>query len=138
MPQATLAAPTDTDFTHLRLGGLDLKFSVSRDEVHVYLKAHGEHGEIDLGLRKHNYLLLTLARRRLEDSERGLPETSCGWLDLEDLQHDPSMATPQLNVDVFRVREHFAKAGILDAAAVIERRPGELRIGTGRLFIATL
>ena len=93
---------------------------------------------IDLGSRKFNYLLLTLARRRLDRSAEGLAETSCGWIDQEELAHDPSMAPPQLNIDVFRLREHFARAGVVDAMGLIERRPGQLRVGTGRITITKL
>jgi hypothetical protein len=91
-----------------------------------------------MGTRRHNYLLLTLARQRLEDAKSNLPETSCGWVDLEELSHDPTMAPPQLNIDVFRIREQFAKAGLADAAEIIERRPRKMRIGTGRLTIEKL
>ena len=48
------------------------------------------------------------------------------------------MTPPQLNIDVFRIREQFAKAGVVDAAGIIERRPGQLRVGTGRITITTL
>ena len=96
----------------MELGDLDLTFSVSRDEEYVHLEMRHAGREIDMGSRKHNYLLLTLARRRLGESAQGLPDTSSGWIDLEDLAHDPSMAPPQLNIDVFRIREQFAKAGV--------------------------
>jgi hypothetical protein len=45
------------------------------------------------------------------------------------------MASPQLNVDVFRIRKQFADKGVLDAATLVERRPRQLRIGTGRISI---
>jgi hypothetical protein len=56
-------------------------------------------------------------------------------VDLEDLAHDPRMAPPQLNVDVFRLRRQFADKGVVDAAAIVERRPGQLRVGTGKVVI---
>jgi hypothetical protein len=138
LPPATLAAAVDAAKVRLELADLHLAFSVSRDEEHVRLEMLRAGRPIDMGSRKHNYLLLTLARRRLEESAQGLPDTSCGWIDQEELAHDPSMAPPQLNIDVFRIREHFARAGVVDAAGLIERRPGQLRIGTGRISIATL
>jgi hypothetical protein len=95
-----------------------------------------------MGARAHNYLLLTLARHRLKDEEEeeGMAEAACGWVYQEDLAHDPSMAPPQLNVDVFRIRRHFASVGVVDAANIIERRPRtrELRIGTRFLSIRQL
>jgi hypothetical protein len=47
------------------------------------------------------------------------------------------MAPPQLNIDVFRIRRHFAAAGIAGAAGIVERRPRtqQLRIGTPHLEI---
>ncbi len=119
---------------------LSLLFSVSRDEEHVALNVTCGSKSFDLGARTHNYLLLTLARRRLADMAQGLPETSCGWIYLEDLAHDPSMAPPQLNIDVFRIRKQFASVGVVDAAAVVERRPRtkQLRIGVARLSIVVV
>ena len=137
-PPATLAEQVDATHARLELGELELVFSVSRDEEHVHLAMSRAGRAIDMGSRKHNYLLLTLARRRLQESAEGLPETSCGWIDQEELAHDPSMAPPQLNIDVFRLREHFARAGVVDAVGLIERRPGQLRVGTGRITITTL
>jgi hypothetical protein len=137
MPPATLTTD-DVAKSRIELRDLELTFSVSRDEEHVHLTMTHAGREIDLGSRKHNYLLLTLARRRLGERAQGLPDTSCGWIDQEELAHDPSMAPPQLNIDVFRIREQFSKAGVLDAAGIVQRRPGQLRFGTSRVSITTL
>lgn len=117
-----------------------LVFSVSRDEEHVELRVSCDGRVFDLGARTHHYLLLTLARRRLADAALGLPETSCGWVYQEDLAHDPSMATPQLNLDVFRIRKQFTALGLPDAANIIERRPRtrQLRIGSTHISINQL
>jgi hypothetical protein len=137
MPPATLATDGVAKVM-LQLGEIDLTFSVSRDEEHVHLAMNHAGRAIDMGSRRHNYLLLTLARRRLGERAQGLPDTSCGWIDQEELAHDPSMAPPQLNIDVFRIREQFSKAGVIDAAGIIERRPGQLRFGTSRVSLTTL
>jgi hypothetical protein len=119
---------------------LQLTFSVSADEEHVHLQMSCGGKTVDLGSRAHNYLLLTLARRRLDDAAAGQPETGCGWIYQDDFPNDPMMAAPQLNIDVFRIRDHFKGAGVLDAANIIERRPRtrQLRIGTGRLSVVRL
>jgi hypothetical protein len=119
---------------------VELSFSVSRDEEYVELRATCDGRTFDLGARTHHYLLLTLARRRLEDAAQGLPETSCGWVYQEDLARDPSMAAPQLNLDVFRIRKQFAALGLPDAANIVERRPRtrQLRIGTFHIHISNL
>lgn len=124
----------------LEVRHLHLLFSVSRDEEFVQLRvAYGVH-QFDLGSRQHNYLLLTLARRRRDDVAEGLPEAACGWLYLEDLEHDPMMAQAQVNIDVFRIRKQFAAIGVLDPANVIERRPRtkQVRLGVPRFSIVTL
>jgi hypothetical protein len=139
MPPSTLAAaPIESIESRLDMGSLHLAFSVTRNEEVVRIVMSGAGRTIDLGTRRHNYLLLTLARRREEDRAEGELETACGWVEQEDLAHDPTMAPPQLNIDVFRIREQFAKAGVVDAAGIIERRPGALRIGAGKLSIAKI
>jgi hypothetical protein len=91
-------------------------------------------------MRGHNYLLVTLARHRLKDAAAGLPEAECGWIYQDDFAQDPMMMSPQLNLDVHRIRRQFAAAGVQDAANVVERRPRtrQLRIGTGRLSVTRL
>jgi hypothetical protein len=128
-------APAELEVRHLQLS-----FSVSRDEEHVQLHMTCGGCFLDMAARSHNYLLLTLARRRLEDTAGGLADTASGWIYQEDLAHDPTMAPPQLNIDVFRIRRQFAAAGVIDAANIIERRPRtrQLRIGTGLLLITQL
>jgi len=124
----------------LQVARLELAFAVSRDEEHVELRVVAGDRTFDLGARGHHYLLLTLARRRLADAAAGLPDTTCGWIDQEELAHDPSMAPPQLNIDVFRIRKQFGTVGALDPANIVERRSRtrQLRIGTGNLVIATI
>jgi hypothetical protein len=114
-----------------------LSFAVSSDEEHVQLHMIVGGQVFDMGCRAHNYLLLTLARRRIADRTRGALETACGWLCPDDLSHDPMMDPPRLNIDVFRIRKQFAARGIGHAEAIIERRPRarQLRIGTGRLDV---
>ncbi len=137
LPPATVAVP-DAGKLRFEVRDLQLRFSVSRDEEHVRLEMSRPGHDVDMGSRKHNYLLLTLARHRLEEEVQGVPATSCGWIDQEELAHDPSMKPPQLNIDVFRIREQFAKAGVVDAAGIIERRSGQLRVGPVRVTITTL
>jgi hypothetical protein len=132
--RTTLLAPSPAN---VEVGRLKLAFSVSLDEEHVGLEATSGGATFDLGTRTHNYLLLTLARQRLKDAQDGLPETTCGWVDQDVLSRDPSMAPPQLNIDVFRIRKQFAAFGVIDAANIVERRPRtrQLRIGTGLLSV---
>jgi hypothetical protein len=124
----------------LEIRNLEVAFSVSKDEEHVSLQVGCGARTFDLGARAHHYMLLTLARRRLEDAAQGLLETSCGWVYQEELAVRPEMAPSQLNIDVCRLRKQFASLGICDAANIIERRPRtrQLRIGTGLIRIVPL
>jgi hypothetical protein len=117
-----------------------MKFSVSRDEEHVALQVDSGGKAYDLGTRGHNYLLLTLARHRLEDRERGLPETSCGWIYQDELLDALDVTAQQLNIDVFRIRKQFAEIGVRDPASIVERRPRtrQLRLGTPMIEIAQI
>jgi hypothetical protein len=119
------------------LADVELHFTVSRDEEHVDLRLSCQGDVLALGTRSHDYLLLTLARRRLADAAAGLPDGDCGWIDQAELEDDRSVVGPQLNVDVFRIRRRFAALGILDAANIVERRPRgkRLRIGTSKLVV---
>ncbi|MGD0678382.1 MAG: FHA domain-containing protein [Polyangiaceae bacterium] len=129
-----------TSFPSPELVDLALTFYVSRDEEYTRVRAMGAGREFELGAHSYHYLLLTLARRRLADLAEGVVDSSSGWVYQEDLSRDPSMAPPQLNLDVFRARKQFAALGIVNAANVIERRPRtrQLRIGTSRVRIVTL
>jgi hypothetical protein len=121
------------------LHDVHLAFSVSRDEEYVHVEMRHGGRRVDMGSRGHNYLLLTLARRRRTDTERGLPETSCGWIDQEELARDSVMG-PQLNLSVFRIRQQFVRAGLPNGAEIVARRssPRQLRIGVGRISIDTI
>jgi hypothetical protein len=141
LSQGTLAASSCHDAIAPReIGTVSLAFAVSRDEEYVRVKATCEDREIDLGSHAYHYLLLTLARRRLADAAAGLPETSCGWVDLDELARDPTMAPPRLNIDVYRIRTQLGKLSFINAADIIERRPSarQLRIGTRHLSIEVL
>jgi hypothetical protein len=120
-----------------RISDAHLSFVVSSDEEYVGLTMALGSREFHLPDRAHNYLLLTLARRRLDDRTRGIVETSCGWIRHDDLAHDPMMAPPHLNLSVCRIRKQFAAYKFVDPDAVIERRlrSRQLRIGIGALDV---
>ena len=135
--KTTLASPSSWG---LEVKYLQITFSVSANEEHVQVQMSCGGKTLDMGARTHNYLLLTLARCRLQDAAAGQPDTACGWIYQDDYAHDPMMAAQQLTLDVFRIRRQFSAAGVIDAANIIERRPRtrQLRIGTGRLSIVRL
>lgn len=124
------AAPT--------LSQVGLKFRVSRDEEHVEVVVLEGQRETALPSRSHHYLLLTLARARLE--ERGAPAGEQGWVDREALCRMLRTDEYKLNVDICRARKQLAALGLHGAANVVERRPGSglVRIGVDRLEVARL
>jgi hypothetical protein len=119
------------------VGLLRLRFQVSRDEEFVALSGGWSGGALDLGAKAHNYLLLTLARARLEDREAGCAPSEEGWRDVETLLQMLRFEESRLNVDIFRARKAAGEAGVEDAANIVERRRYKrlLRLGTASFTI---
>jgi hypothetical protein len=130
---ATTRVEVPAGAIHLR--DLALEFRVSLNEEHVLLRVRRRGRMIDFGEHAYHYLLLTLARARLEDAKRGVPESSCGWVDAETLCRSVATTRTQVGVDVFRNRKQLVEAGVIEATGIIERRPGELRIGVADITI---
>lgn len=103
-------------------------FDLSQDEEHVCLEIHVASQTLTLGERIHHYTLVTLARQRLQDAERGLPLSSQGWLGIEALARMLGVDVPYLNIQLFRARRQVQNA-LGSALAVVERRRGEVRFG---------
>jgi len=109
-----------------------LRLHVSLNEEHVYLSLtlSGEH-QLDLGERSHHYCLLTLARHRLSDARRGVDNSGQGWVERQQLSRMLGLDTAHLNIQLHRLRQQIARAlppGL--QLEVVERRRGELRLGT--------
>ncbi len=111
---------------------------MSRDEEFVELQLRAGGRTIDVGARAFNYMLLTLARRRIQDTKEGVPDSSCGWVYTEDLARALRVPEANVNLDVFRIRKSLEALGVAGAANIIERRPPtrQLRIGANRFVIA--
>jgi hypothetical protein len=117
-----------------------LEFSVSRNEEQVDLSIVHSGQHIALRPRAHTYVLLTLARARLQDqSAAELPPTSHGWLEQGRLLRMLATNLSQLTLDIYRARRQFADAGVVDSAQIVERRTSsrELRIGVEHISIQT-
>lgn len=123
------------------IDALQLCFAVSRDEEYVELVAvHGSR-RLDLEARTHHYVLLVLARRRIEDQARSdLLPPEHGWMHQERLLDMLRSDASRLHIDIYRARRQLGEAGVLGATRLIERRPGTrmLRIGVARLDVRTL
>lgn len=117
---------------------ISLLFTPSLDEEHVDVQVRTVDGkEWHVPPRSSHYVLLTLARARLEDARRGLPPEEQGWIYASRLADMLRYTVERLNLEIFRARSLFAKLGFADAAHLIERRTAtrQLRIGVGRVHV---
>lgn len=132
-------ASTWQDGAPRTLSDATLQFAHSADEEYVELAATWDDGHrLELGSSVHWYMLLVLARRRLE--EQGLAGAEAGWMYRDELCSALGLMDAKLNVDVFRARKLIAKHGVEGAAGVIERRrpTTQVRMGIGRLEVRRL
>ncbi len=122
-----------------RASDVALTFHVSRDEEHIEVTASANGRAWRLPHRAHSYLLLTLARARL-DADPKLPASEQGWLYHDDLARGLGVAIGLFNMGVFRVRQQLKEAGVPGAEGVIERRRGssQIRLGVGRVEVEAL
>jgi len=133
------APPTlEGGLSALMLEPLSLRFGVSRDEEHVEVTVVHQGLAKQLAPRSYHYLLLTLARARLADTEASDAER--GWVHRDELCRMLATDLSKLNVDVFRARKQLGALGIHGAAEIIARRPdtGQIRLGIDRVEVVKL
>ncbi len=117
---------------------MELVFEVSANEEHIAITALQEGEKIELPNRSHSYLLLVLARARLEDAESAsLPDKDRGWMYMADLTSMLKTSANQIGSLIFRARKQFQKAGLAGADTIVESRPGtgQRRLGISRIVI---
>jgi len=110
---------------------VQFNFAVSQNEEHVELSISTGRAVLDLGERSHHYGLLTLARQRLLDAERGFDHYSQGWLGTGELARMLHIDPKHLNMQMHRARQQISSALMTSPTPfnLIERRRGELRLG---------
>lgn len=114
-------------------------FSPSHDEEHVEVRLKTAAGdELRLPDRSSHYLLLTLARARLEDERNGVAPEEQGWIHAAELASMFRYTGDRLNIEIFRARMQLAKLGFIDSAQLIARRVSsrQIRIGVARVHVA--
>lgn len=116
-----------------QLARLTLRFVVSPGDKHIRVEVVDGRDVVPLRERASFSMLLALARARLEAAAAGVSEEEQGWLHVIDVAEMLRKDEGAVNVDVHRAREVLAKAGIEGAEGIVQRRPREIRIGTGRL-----
>ncbi len=117
---------------------MTFEFAVSRDGEHVELQLTSEQSRISLESRVHLSLLLLLARERHHDiCNRNLPEPEQGWVYNAEIPRQLDIEPQQVYLWIHRARKQLARAGIIDAAGIVERRvaTGQIRLGARKLLI---
>jgi len=120
-----------------------LECNLSADEESVEVKFIINDLELNLGERVYNYLLLFLARRRVEDSQAGSNLEEQGWMFVEDLLKQLSKELLKevdvyyFNIMIHRLRSHLKNLkpyGHL-FSNIIERKRGKLRLNHPKIRI---
>jgi hypothetical protein len=109
-----------------------LHFNVSQNEEHTSLNLVTGGKSVSLGERIHHYTLVTLARVRSQDAQRGLAPQSQGWIALDELSRMLGVEPSYVNIQIFRAKHQILNA--LPAqpadAQLVERRRGDVRFGS--------
>ncbi len=122
------------------LGSVRLELAVSGDEEYVEAVVRVDGERRPLPPKAHHYLLLVLARARLEDAAGGVSSSEQGWLYSSDLRTMLRCSANQFYVMCHRCRREFEGLDIPDATDVIERRTTsrQVRLGIGDLAVRAL
>ncbi len=111
------------------------QFNLSADEERINVKIVTTDLKMDLGERVHNYLLLVLARKKLNDIQAGYVYSDQGWIDVEELMENMGREFRKeideyiLNLQIHRIRKQLIELepyGYL-FSNIIERRRGKIR-----------
>lgn len=113
------------------LGAMVLRFELSRDEEYIALSLVRGNEVTTLRDHIHHEMLLALARERRADQEAGLPSAEQGWIYVNDLLDILKLDLKHLNVNIFRARQHLARAMMPEVGALIERRSTTRQIRLG-------
>jgi len=115
-----------------------IQFMVSQNEEHVAMKLIMSGQEYDLGQRNHHYLLLILARKRLEDIAEGVRASEQGWIDKELLSKMLGQSENHINIQIYRFRKQIVKllSNTSSLPQAIERRTREIRFAYDNVEIS--
>ena len=111
------------------------QFELTPDEEHIFLKLIINDLKYELGELACNSILLTLARKKLQDHQNELGRAEQGWVSVGQLVREVSREIMKdidqyyVNVQLYRIRKKLVQLkpfGYL-FSGVVERRPGELR-----------
>jgi len=119
------------EYQHIAIDDIIVHFRVSLDEEHVEISISHDVKSFDLSERVHHYLLLILARQRLQDAQRGIDADNQGWIDVAQITRMLHLDLTYINIQIFRARKQVADAlpDLSHLLQVVERRPGSIRFG---------
>jgi hypothetical protein len=108
---------------------VSFSFKVSQDEEHVSLSIQIGERKILLGERSHHYLLLLLARKKLEDKMKGVTWGEQGWVLTSEFKKMLGLSEHHINIQIYRIRKQLSKLHptYFEDHNIIERRIGVLR-----------
>lgn len=127
--------PTIGDPKGTPIEEIGLVFSVSKDEERVSISVRHNGRSHPVPERTFHYVLLTLARARLQDRSEGHSDGECGWRDRQELYKDLATDRESFNKAVSRIRKQFETLGINDARDLVEVWGESRRIGVSRLEV---
>jgi hypothetical protein len=124
----------DAENALLTLSSVRLSFVLGRERELLELVVARGTRRISLKPRSHHTPLLALAQLRAGARSQADDQ---GWIGQDDLLERLGYNAGRLHVEIHRIRSELAKAGVLDAAHVIERLPGtrKLRLGVSDVEI---
>ena len=114
-----------------RLDQIELSFEVSGDQEDCTMTVVHPGGPMVLQQRVFHYMLMLLARQRIEDRSNGIEPPDQGWVYSDELATSLQMEDARLNVQIFRARQELGKLGIGGAAGLVERRRSSRKIRLG-------
>lgn len=122
------------------LSGIRFDLRCSADEEYVEIHVDLPERTVPLPPRAHHYLILVLARARLEDEARGVTTAERGWVYKDEFVRMLRWSGNRINLGIHRMRRELEVLGIEDAVGLVERRPttGQLRLGLPSVSIRPL
>lgn len=126
-PNASLeATPALPEVIRLERATLILDFPANEEQILATVRT--DQGQTERWpAREHHYLLLTLARAKLEDAEAS--SQARGWRNVAELCRMMRVQENYLHLMVHRARRSFEELGFVDAAGIVEVRRGRRRLG---------
>lgn len=112
-----------------------VEFRVTLDEEHVQTRIRTGQATYELKPRAHHYVLLTLARARLEDEAAGVPSIRQGWRTIAQLERMLRQTRNHVCVQLYRARQELSRLGAAEAQCILESHP---RTGAVRLHAPVL